>query len=603
MRDSLRSTFQFLTPREKWVWGSFTAARSTLSVFDLLGVMLVGFVAASIALFLSQGSDPERTIQFAGLGIAAVNLSSLPVYVGIVLGLFLSKAFLSVILAKKSAMFLAGVDARAAKNIAQRIYGLDLSRAQRKSREEAIFAIQDGSTSAFSGVLNSLATFLSESVMFVLITTAFLFVNPLATFGILLYFAAVALALNLTIGRRVKNYGRLAVRSTVRSGLHVADLLSVFREATTAGLRPEFFERIYLAKLESARSSANQSYLSSLPRFIIESALLLGFTGLVLYQASSTDLVQSATTLSVFLAGSFRLTAALLPLQTSALVLRGNIPRSATAFEMLNQESLDSDTTQTAPESFAQSDGLTPPGVIFKKVTFKHADSESPAVHDVSFSIKPGVKAAIIGESGAGKSTIADLLSGLLKPDSGSVSLIVGDSKFPPERFFGRIGYVPQRPNLISGDLAGNVALAIDSSEVDIEKVQSCLTQAGLWDMVSTLPAGVHTQVGNLRDNLSGGEIQRIGLARALYFDPVLLVMDEATSSLDATSEAEVSQALEKLSGRITLVFIAHRLNTVQNADQVFLMNAGKLIDSGSFSDLVARNPDLEETVKLLRID
>jgi ABC-type multidrug transport system fused ATPase/permease subunit len=603
VRVSLKSTFKFLTPREKWVWSLYTAARSTLAIFDLLGVLIIGFVAASIALFLTEGSDPSRTIQFAGIEITAVNLSSLPVYVGIVLALFLSKALFSVILSRRSALFLAGVDARAANKIAQGIYGFNLSKAQSKTREEAIFAIQVGSTSAFSGVLNSLATFLSESVMFILISTAFFFVNPLATLWILAYFAAVATAINFFLGRRVKNYGRLSVRNTVKSGLHVSDLLAVFRETTTAGIREQFFDRVYQAKLAAARSSAIQTHLGSMPRYIIEAALLLGFTGLVLYQASSSDLVEAATTLSVFLAGSFRLTAALLPLQTAALMLKGNIPRSATALEVLDEVNLDENSASAVPPNFIGSDSLAPPAVVIDNVTFKHADSQSPAVENVSISIQPGVKAAIIGESGAGKSTIADLLCGLIKPDSGEVSLVIGENRFAPEALYGHIGYVPQRPNLISGNLAENVALGMASAAVDLDKVQKCLKQAGLWEMVSSLPEGVHSDVGNLRDNLSGGEIQRIGLARALYSEPILLVMDEATSSLDATSEAQVSQVLEKLRTHVTLVVIAHRLNTVQNADQVFLMSAGKLVDTGSFSELVARNPDLEKTVNLLRID
>ncbi len=603
MRDSLNSTFRFLTTREKWVWGSFTAARSTLAVFDLVGVMIIGFVGASIALFLTEGSDPARTIQFAGLEITAVNLSSLPIYLGIVLALFLSKALFSVILARRSALFLAGVDARAAKKIAQGIYGSDLAVAQEKTREEAVYALQTGATSAFSGVLTSISTFLAESVLFVLISAVFFFVSPLATLVILTYFLLVAIALNATLGRRIKNYGHLSVRSTVRSGVHVADLLAVFRETSTLNTKEAFFDRIYTAKLGAARFIALQHHLSSLPRYIIEAALLLGFTVLIFYQASSENLVESATTLSVFLAGSFRLTSALLPLQTAFLTLKGNIPRAATALEVLDRFDDETGSGTAVPEELVLPDLSSPPGLVFDNVSFTHSDSESPAVSGVSLKIMPGVKAAIIGASGAGKSTIADLLCGLIKPDSGEVSLVMGNERFAPEALYGHIGYVPQRPNLISGNLAENVALGMNSSLVDLDKVQMCLKQAGLWEMVSSLPEGVHTDVGNLRDNLSGGEIQRIGLARALYSDPILLVMDEATSSLDATSEAQVSQALEKLRANVTLVVIAHRLNTVQNADQVFLMSAGKLVDTGSFSELVARNPDLEKTVNLLRID
>ena len=585
------------------MWGSFTSARAALSIFDLLGVMTIGFVGASIALFLTEGSDPSRTLKFAGLEVPAVNLSSLPTYVSLVLVLFLSKALFSVILARKSALFLANVDARAARKIAQGIYGYDLARAKGKTREEAIFAIQAGASSAFSGVLNSLSSFLAESLLFILISSAFFIVNPLATLGILVYFFLIALALNFFLGRRIKSYGRRSVKNTVNSGSHVADLLSVFRETSTAKNRDAFFERIYKTKLESARSSAIQSHLSAMPRYIIEAALLLGFTGIILYQAASDNLVESATTLSVFLAGSFRLTGALLPLQSAILSVKGNIPRSATALEVLDKLSPDLGVDAAFVESTDVPTFSSPPGVVFENVTFTHSDSEVSAVNGVSLNIEPGVKAAIIGESGAGKSTIADLLCGLISPISGQVSLLIGKDQLSPQALYGQIGYVPQRPNLISGDLSENVALGLASDLVDPDKVKASLVQAGLWEMVSALPMGIHTDVGNLRDNLSGGEIQRIGLARALYRDPILLVMDEATSSLDATSEAEVNKVLEKLRGRTTLVVIAHRLNTVQNSDQVFLMSSGKLIDSGSFSELVSRNPDLEKTVNLLRID
>ena len=577
--------------------------RATLSLFDLLGVMAIGVVAASIALFLTEGSDPNRTLVFAGFEIPAANITSLPVYAGLVLTLFLSKSLFAVILARKSAMFLAAIDARAAKAVASQLYGSGLATAQGKSREEAIFAIQAGSSSAFSGVLNAVSTAVSEVVLFVLISVGFFLVDLLATFYILIYFLTLALLINYALGRRIKLYGATTVKSSVKTTSVIADLLAVFREVSTTGEKHNFFDRIYSAKLDASRSAAIQSHLSALPRYIIESALLLGFAALILFQVSSEDIVQTATTLSVFLAGGFRLTAAIVPLQTSFLGLKGNLPRATTALEVLEQagyEIPNRDSKNRASIPLLASEAI---GIRLQDISFSHSNSKSPAVVNVSMSIEPGSKVAIIGESGAGKSTIADLICGIITPDLGQVLLTSGDKTYSPNDFYGQIGYVPQRPNLISGDIASNVALGVKPEDIDLRNVELALRQAHLWDLVAALPDQLRTDVGNLRDNLSGGEIQRIGLARALYTEPKLLVMDEATSSLDASSEHEVSKVLNALKGKTTLVVIAHRLNTVQNSDKVFLMDSGNLVDVGTFSELVARNPNLEKTVNLLRID
>jgi ATP-binding cassette subfamily C protein len=121
--------------------------------------------------------------------------------------------------------------------------------------------------------------------------------------------------------------------------------------------------------------------------------------------------------------------------------------------------------------------------------------------------------------------------------------------------------------------------------------------------LLETLPEGIDTALGKLMDNLSGGQMQRIGLARALYFKPSLLVMDEATSALDAESEAEIQAALEEMRGKVTVVIIAHRLNTIQHADKVILIQEGAVQDSGSFKELIARNPIVEKGVELMKID
>jgi ABC-type multidrug transport system fused ATPase/permease subunit len=166
----------------------------------------------------------------------------------------------------------------------------------------------------------------------------------------------------------------------------------------------------------------------------------------------------------------------------------------------------------------------------------------------------------------------------------------------------GRVSYVPQRPGLVSGTILENVALAEDFEEIDRDGVFESLRLAHLEPLVSGLPEGLNTPLGKLQDGMSGGQLQRLGLARALYTKPGLLVMDEATSALDAESEAEIQQALDEMRGKVTVVLIAHRLNTIQHADMVILVEDGRVKDSGKFQELVSRNTSVQKVVELMKI-
>jgi ATP-binding cassette subfamily C protein len=226
-----------------------------------------------------------------------------------------------------------------------------------------------------------------------------------------------------------------------------------------------------------------------------------------------------------------------------------------------------------------------------------------PAVKSVTFTIEPGTQVALMGPSGAGKSTIADLLCEVLTPSSGSISKICGEGEQPFSARINRTSYVPQRPGLVSGTILDNVALGEDTSKADRVQALEALRLAHLADLVTKFPEGLDTHLGKLQDGLSGGQMQRLGLARALYRQPSLLVMDEATSALDAESEAEIQKALDHMRGKVTVVLIAHRLNTIQHADKVILVEEGQVKDFGTFKELISRNPSVERVVDLMRVE
>jgi ATP-binding cassette subfamily C protein len=260
-------------------------------------------------------------------------------------------------------------------------------------------------------------------------------------------------------------------------------------------------------------------------------------------------------------------------------------------------------------QEFVSTPGVTlaPPegglAISVKSVSFTHANKSEPAVSGVSLEVERGSYAAIVGPSGAGKTTLVDLILGLYEPQSGEVlvngeSPVVFRAKLP-----GLVSYVPQRPGLVTGSIAHNVALGVPDHDIDEKSVWEALERAQLGPLVTSLPDGIHSTLGSHSDALSGGQIQRLGLARALYTKPKLIILDEATSALDAATEASIADAISNLGSDTTVVVIAHRLSTIQYADAVHVLDEGTLVASGTFKEVRQQVPMIEEYVKLMSFD
>ena len=594
-----------MTPQERLKWYLLTGLRSLLSILDLAGILAIGFVVTSTAIFLTQGSSPGRVLEFAGFQIPAVTAQTLPVVAGAILAIFLAKAFFSILITKKAAYFVATIEARAAKTIGERVFGGDLAQARLRSREEMSYAIQFGSPAAFNYLLNYTSTVIAEGSLFILICLGFLLVDPWATLAAVTYFALIALVIQYFVGTLMAKAGSKAAEATIEANGAVADLISVFRELSVLGLKHKYIDRIYQSRVSAADSAATQTYLNGMPRYIVEAALLVGVAVFILVQALTGDIVSSAATVGVFLSGGFRLTAAMLPLQAALLSIKGYLPVAAKAHEILFDKfpTLAKLKAATSKQIRHDSDrGANPLRVVFDAVSFQYEGAGDSAIKDLSISIEAGQQIAFIGPSGAGKSTLADLMCGVLSPSTGNISVTQLSKEFDPHSEIS-VSYVPQKPGLVSGSVAQNIGLGVDQNYIDETQVWEALESAHLTDVILALPAGIHTDLGKYQDGLSGGQIQRLGLARALYNKPGLLVMDEATSALDAESESEIAKALDHMRGKVTVVLIAHRLNTVQHADKVFLIEEGQLRDQGTFQELIKRNPSIDRLVQLMKVD
>lgn len=599
-----------MSRKERSKWYFLTGLRALLSLLDLAGILAIGFVVTSTAIFLTSGSDPDRTLEFIGFQLPAVNAQTLPWVSAGVLALFLAKALFSIILTKKVAFFVAKVEARSAKAIAEICFGGDLGDARKRSSEEVTFAIQVGSPFAFNVLLNAVNAFVAEAVLFLVICTGFFLVNPIATIAAVAYFGIIAFVMQYFAGSLMNRAGKSSAEGTLRANAAISDLLSVFRELLVLGKRDKYIEGIYAGRRIAAESSATQYYLNGMPRYIIEAGLLVGVALFVLAQSLAGDIIQSAATIGVFLSGGFRLTAALLPLQNALLTISAAIPSAQKSHDILRlwekegfQSGIQKSVESKLSVPIIQSETVSPVGIRFENVCFTYPGAAQQSIKNVSFKVDAGAQVALIGPSGAGKSTIADLVCLALTPSSGNITHFEeGEHPVTLTKLI-RASYVPQRPGIVAGTILDNIALAEDKHMVDRKRAFEALRLAHLTDLIAELPEGLDTPLGNLQDGLSGGQMQRLGLARALYTNPALLVMDEATSALDAESEGEIQNALDGMRGRVTVLLIAHRLNTIQHADKVVLVEDGEIKDSGTFKELIARNPSVERVVDLMNVE
>jgi ABC-type multidrug transport system fused ATPase/permease subunit len=240
------------------------------------------------------------------------------------------------------------------------------------------------------------------------------------------------------------------------------------------------------------------------------------------------------------------------------------------------------------------------PRIQIEDISFKYPNSGKPALSGINIEIKGGSVVALVGPSGGGKTTLVDVILGIIEPNSGKV-LISNLSPIEAIQISpGAISYVPQDVSIIDGTIRENIAMGFPIEVATDELVQNAIDLAGLKDFVADLPSGLDTYVGEKGARISGGQRQRLGIARALFTNPKLLVLDEATSALDGETESKITDSILSLKGKVTVVMVAHRLSTVRNADQVVYMSEGFVKAVGTFESVRSSVPDFDNQAQLM---
>lgn len=406
-----------------------------------------------------------------------------------------------------------------------------------------------------------------------------LFATGLLGFGYLAIFSLVR--------KRLKHYGSIAYRLNARRFVILAESLTGIKEVKLAALEPEYEARFESVSHEALQSNIMSNLIGDLPRFVLEALAIGALLALGVYLLITTpDKSTVVGTLSLYAMAGYKLMPASQQLFKGASQIHSN----ADCLTRVLPSVADGRRAAGAPSAIEPPWPSDVPPIRFDNVTYQYPTAAAPALNDVTFEIPPRALTVLVGESGAGKSTAADLLLGLLRPRSGAVS--AGGRRIL-EALAGwqqRIGFVAQDIFLSDGTIKDNILFGA-STELDPVRLDEAITQAQLQTVVDNLPLGLETPVGEQGAQLSGGQRQRVGIARALYRDADVLVMDEATSALDTQTEREFLEALRALARSRTIVLIAHRTSTILAADHIVVFERGRVVGSGAYRQLIRECP------------
>ena len=596
--DLIRSCLHLLDRRDRVLLLASGILQMSLVFLDLLGVLLLGSIVA-IATSAVQGRPLPGIINQS---IEVLNLQNftpqaLATLFGVVATIsLLSKSFLNYYLNLRNSRFLASREAKISARMAQLIFTQPITTLQKFGTPEYQHSLTIGVNSATVGILAGTIAIVSEIFLQVVMATTLLVFSPSLLLIFLFYFGAIFLLLNWMLGEKANKWSARVTSLSIAGTRAIADSLGSYREIIVSGKRDHFISIFRKSREEALEFSVKSSMLGQFSKYVFENSVILGGVVFAGYAFFTKTALEAASLLAVFIAAASRIAPSILKIQLGTLLLKGARGATSKFFEILHH--LEEQSEQTTSSINNDPDSSV---IRFREVSFRYPSSDKNALNDFSSEFKTGEFTAIVGPTGSGKSTLIDLMLGVLRPTHGNISVFGRHPEQVPGSSI-RVGYVPQRVYLSEGSLIENICFGESSTQLDEDRVWDVLDTVLLRQWAAELPEGLTTLIGEGGAKLSGGQRQRLGIARALYANPNLLVLDEATSALDAISEYEITEAFERLDKVLTKVVIAHRLSTVLKADKIVYLKGGKIQGMGTFNELRELIPDFDRQAELMGI-
>jgi ATP-binding cassette, subfamily B, bacterial PglK len=590
MRRRFQRYLSLIEPEKRGRWLGVVVFALVVSAVEATGALLVyGLIALT--------ANTQESIQLPVLGevrdlLPDLARGDLVIYSAIGVAIFFVLRAV-VVLAQRFyqawTMQQAGIDLSV--RLLHRYLRLPYSFHLRRNSSELIRNANDSVNEILGSIFGPTVRLISEGFVIVAVFAVLLVTSPLATALAVLVLAPLVSLTLWVVQPRMKRLGQVSQHAGARSYQALQQSLHGYRDITVLGRQDFFLEVFQEARETIAAARYRRAVLSEFPRVTIEAvviAFIATFIALTTWIGEGAQ--QSLPVIGLFAYAALRIMPAVNHMVSSVNAIR---------FGRAALDDIQADLMLPLPGTDVTPDPLTfTDSIRFENVSFQYEGTEEPTLRDIDLVIERGDSIGIVGSTGAGKSTLIDLIVGLSFPTQGRITIDGVDLEGRQVAWQRNIGLVSQQAFLLDDTLRRNIAIGIPEDEIDDERVAEAVNLAQLDEFVSSLPKGLETKVGERGVRVSGGQQQRVAIARALYRRPTILVFDEGTSALDNLTESALIEALARLRETHTIVTVAHRLSTVQDHDRIVFMREGRIHDVGSFDELGARNEEFRRLAR-----
>lgn len=597
MFRTIRQAYALLNSRQRRRWLLLALVAVFVSLVEMAGAVVV------LAL-LSLVAGPDESVTLPIIGdidqvAPAASRSELVVWISAFMGLFfLIRAVLTVAATYAEQRMANNAGASIAAALLRRYLNAPFEVHLRRNSSELIRNTHEATRNLVTQVLLPTIRIFAEITVTVGLLAVLLIVDPITTAFAIVAIGTLAVGLLLYVQPRLRDLGSIAHETSYAALAVLQETFHGIREVKLSGTERHFEQRFLSTRERFARSRYLGATLSNVPSATME----LGVLGLVIAAfliavASGNDSTDALSTIGLFAYVAFRLKPSI-----QRTIAGFNSLRFASApLDDLYRDLYDESSLPRSVHADGNKSGIhgLNSAIVLEDVSFRYAGSQSNAVEHVTFTIRAGEQIGLCGPTGGGKTTLVNLISGLLSPTEGTITVDSVNLSGKERSWQRQIGFVPQDVFLIDASLRENIAFGLKAQDIDEDLIQTAIADAQLGPLIDQLHDGLDTHVGERGLKLSGGQRQRVAIARALYRQPDLLIFDEGTSALDNTTEAELMEAINRLRGGRTIILIAHRLSTVREADRVLFVADGRITGLGTFEQLVAEH----EQFRLMAMD
>ena len=602
LRQTLNRIIKLFDRREQIKLIFVSISQIFLSFLDLAGIAIIGVLAALAVTAVESKAPGNRVTSVLNiLHLGSLNFRSQITVLGLFASLVLIlRTILSIWLSRKTLHFLSRRGAIVSNKLISHLFTGPILTIQENSKQEIVFATTVGVQALTLGILGNMISLLTDLSLLIVISAGLFVVAPIVALSAVFLFSILGIVLYKLLKNKSLKIGRDEIRFGITSNQKLVEFMDTYRETVVKDRREFYIDQISNLRLNLADVQAERTFLPNISKYVVETAVVLGALIISSIQFALSDATHAVGALSIFLVAGTRIAPAIMRMQQYLIQIRTSVGSGTLALEMLSKI-----TTPIIPASSSANPDFEyahfEPSVSVMGLEFQYATSTEKTFENITFNVKTGEHVAIVGPSGSGKSTLVDLMLGIHRPGRGEIQISGLDPLEAFHKWPGAVGYVPQKVSIIMGTIRENISMGFESNYPE-EFYWDALKKAQLDEFVRNMTSGLDSKVGDEGNTLSGGQRQRLGIARALFTKPKLLVLDEATSSLDVETEFQIAEVIKEISKNVTVITIAHRLSSIRECDYAIYLDKGNICGIGSFDELRVQIPDFENQLRLMNI-